>query len=358
MKKKIAFVNQRYGLDVNGGSELHCRQLAEKMCALYEVEVLTTCAIDYVSWDNHYSEGLETINGVMVRRFKTDKSRNVKKFDKISQKVLSNPEKNSLRDELEWIEEQGPYAPDFLEYMKEHASDYDAIIYCDLHHYLAVHGILSSAHDYMYLMPLTREKNGDLKIYKSVFHHIRGFLFQSKEEQQKIEEMFYCGQKPSITIETNDGNMSDTVVIEISELIEKGWDSVSLGLEARLDFLQKESEELSDKITYPDILLDAGHEKKKKSWFTEEDQSFQLEALIMHMEVVNRSWLIALNREIPKRPGLFGTVTWYLKRVIRKLIHFYVDPLIEEQVTFNFNVINSLNQMRNFIVEQENKEIK
>ena len=57
MREKIAFVNQRYGLEVNGGSELLCRQMAEKLSEIYDVEVITTCALDYVSWENHYAAG-------------------------------------------------------------------------------------------------------------------------------------------------------------------------------------------------------------------------------------------------------------------------------------------------------------
>ena len=61
--KKIAIINQRYGLEVNGGSELYSRQIAERLKAKYEVEVLTSCAVEYVKWQNYYKEGVEDING-------------------------------------------------------------------------------------------------------------------------------------------------------------------------------------------------------------------------------------------------------------------------------------------------------
>ena len=38
----------------------------------HEVEVLTTCARDYVTWKNKYPEGADRIRGVTVRRFAND----------------------------------------------------------------------------------------------------------------------------------------------------------------------------------------------------------------------------------------------------------------------------------------------
>ena len=47
-KVRICFVVQRYGLEVNGGAELHCRQLAEHMRSEgREIHVATTKAVDY-----------------------------------------------------------------------------------------------------------------------------------------------------------------------------------------------------------------------------------------------------------------------------------------------------------------------
>ena len=46
--KRIAIVNQRYGKEVNGGSEDYARELAHRLSGSYKVDVITTTALDYM----------------------------------------------------------------------------------------------------------------------------------------------------------------------------------------------------------------------------------------------------------------------------------------------------------------------
>ena len=66
---RLAFVVQRYGTEVVGGAELHCRWIAEHLAERHQVEVLTTTATDYLTWENVLPAGVSQVNGVTVRRF-------------------------------------------------------------------------------------------------------------------------------------------------------------------------------------------------------------------------------------------------------------------------------------------------
>ena len=62
--KKIAFIIVRYGENINGGAEVHCQMLAERLLPYYEVEVLTTTIRAFNHPDQDYTEGVSSWNGV------------------------------------------------------------------------------------------------------------------------------------------------------------------------------------------------------------------------------------------------------------------------------------------------------
>ena len=61
--KKIAFIIVRYGENINGGAEVHCQMLAERLLPYYEVEVLTTTIRAFNHPDQDYTEGVSSWNG-------------------------------------------------------------------------------------------------------------------------------------------------------------------------------------------------------------------------------------------------------------------------------------------------------
>ena len=85
------------------------------MAGQHEIDVLTTCARDYVTWKNEYAEGTDRVRGVTVRRFANAGVRD-RSFNRYSEWIYSNP--HSRADELEWLKQQGPWCPSLIEHLK------------------------------------------------------------------------------------------------------------------------------------------------------------------------------------------------------------------------------------------------
>lgn len=99
-RPRIAFVVQRYGPEVVGGAELHGREFAERLLPWFDVEVLTTCALDYRIWANHFPRGESVVNGVRVRRFASARERHPA-LDRWWGRWSRRP--RTARDEMTWL---------------------------------------------------------------------------------------------------------------------------------------------------------------------------------------------------------------------------------------------------------------
>jgi glycosyltransferase involved in cell wall biosynthesis len=185
---RIAFIVQRYGAEILGGSEYHCRLIAERMAARNEVDVLTTCARDYITWENDYPEGHDRIRGVTVRRFKNARTRDIQSFNQYSDWIFHHA--HSREDELSWLEQQGPWSPALLEYLKRHHRSYDALIFFT---YLYAPTVLGVQVDpaRSILVPTAHDEPAiHLDIYKEMFAAPAAFAFNTEVEKNFLKTTF------------------------------------------------------------------------------------------------------------------------------------------------------------------------
>ncbi|MDR2650643.1 MAG: glycosyltransferase [Clostridiales bacterium] len=193
MKKKIAFVNQRYGIEVNGGSEQYTREFAERLLPYYNVEVLTTCALEYIDWKNFYPEGTQQINGVAVRRFPVDRPRSIKRFNQLTERLLFH--KTATEDE--WINEQGPLCTKLIQFIKDNQKEYDVFIFVTYLYYLTVRGIGLVKNKSILIPTAHDEKPIYFEIYKGVFNAPRAIAFNTDEERELVYSIFRNQHIPS-----------------------------------------------------------------------------------------------------------------------------------------------------------------
>jgi glycosyltransferase involved in cell wall biosynthesis len=195
---KIAVVVQRYGADINGGAELHARYIAEHLARHATVEVLTTCATEYVTWRNALPPGEEMVHGVKVRRFPVAQERDPDTFGKLSQRVFTK--RHSLRQELAWVEAEGPASPALISFIRAHEHTFDFFIFFSFRYYLAYHGVRAVPHKSL-LVP-TAERDGalGLGIFAPIFRSVRALMYNSLEERALIRTISGNHDVPGVVV--------------------------------------------------------------------------------------------------------------------------------------------------------------
>ena len=192
---RLAFVVQRYGAGIAGGSEGHCRELAERLSPRHDITVLTTRAADYVTWENALPEGRSVENGVPVIRFPVAQPRRMKIFADLSDEVF---DRGAPRDrQQEWFRENGPEAPALLDYLRDHGREFDLVLFWTYRYYQSYFG-LPLVSDRAILVPTAEEDAAiNLDVLPEFFDRPAGFLFLTPEEEQLVSSRAYRPLRPS-----------------------------------------------------------------------------------------------------------------------------------------------------------------
>ena len=195
---RIAIVVQRYGVDIVGGSELEARQLAEHLRPYIQVEVLTTCAHDIVTWQNHYPPGVEIINQIPVRRFPVRAPRDIAHFNALSSVVYTG--ESNYFEQLAWMQAQGPDAPELFDYIRRNHQRYDLFVFLTYLYATTFTG-LQLVPEKSVLIPTAHDEPPIyLDLFRGFFHLPRGILFNAEEERTFVHQQFKNSAIPNAVL--------------------------------------------------------------------------------------------------------------------------------------------------------------
>ena len=150
--------------------------------------MLTTCARDYITWENEYPEGSDRIRGVTVRRFKNAHTRDINAFNQYSDWIFNHP--HTRDDEMSWLEQQGPWCPALIEYLNKHHRQYDALIFFTYLYAPTVLGLeINPARSI--LVPTAHDEPAiHLGIYREMFAKPSAVAFNTEVEKNFLKTTF------------------------------------------------------------------------------------------------------------------------------------------------------------------------
>jgi glycosyltransferase involved in cell wall biosynthesis len=182
---KLAIVVQRYGTEINGGAELLARHVAERLARFADVQVLTTCARDYVTWRNELPAGEERVNGIPVRRFPVARPRHVRDFGLRSRFVFEH--RHSIADELNWLRSEGPYSPALIRHIARHQADWDFVLFVSFRYYPAFHGARTVPGKAILIPTAERDPAIGLSAFTPVIAGARAVIYLTPEERALVD---------------------------------------------------------------------------------------------------------------------------------------------------------------------------
>lgn len=196
---KLTYVLPSYGSQVFAGAETGARYMAEQLAELpgWDVEVLTTCALDHSTWENALPPGEQVENGVRVRRLPARPSR-LHHEQEFSARVLEAPERTSWLDARRWIDIQGPATAEFVDAVA--ACDADVIVFKPYIFSTSVNALPRVGQRAVFQTAAHDEPVIRLPAYRDPFRAAGGFLYNTHEERRLVEGLFPVAERPALVL--------------------------------------------------------------------------------------------------------------------------------------------------------------
>jgi len=190
---RILYVVQRYGEEIAGGAEQHARAFAERMVERgHTVTALTTCASSYVDWGNQFPRGWTSINGVSVYRTPVAVARNPHLFGPFNARMANAHGLLPLTLQRDWMQMQGPYAPEVVPWLRRHSRSFDVIVFVTYLYWTAWAGLRECTGVVPTVLHSTAHDEPPLRmsIFQEVLRAPDEFVFLTPEEGELVHARF------------------------------------------------------------------------------------------------------------------------------------------------------------------------
>lgn len=199
MKKKIALVSPIFSPHISGGAEKHALNFAILLSEEYDLEILSTQALDYITWKNVIQKDLEVFGNSIVRRFPVNSSRSIKSFNHYHEKLIQKIPEISEKEMSYWMKLQGPYCPKLIDFIHQNESSYDVFIFMTYLYYTTVYGIERIKQKSICVTTLHDEPPAYFPIFKKTLTNEITYSFNTPEERDLFKKIYsYEPEKYSI----------------------------------------------------------------------------------------------------------------------------------------------------------------
>lgn len=285
--KRIALVVQRCHPSIVGGSEALAWQYASLLSSHFQVDVLTTTALDYVTWANDLPVGCEDGENFCIRRFSVTIGRSPFWFG-IHQRLLNDFHSGrSFQDwttalQEEFIRQQGPYSEPLLEFLRDRHHEYEAIVFLTYLYPPTFFGVAQVPPEKILIAPtLHDEPPAYLPVYRRMVHQARSTIWLTQAEQQFGQSIWgeLPGKVVSMAIDTD---LHSPMPSETPYLLYCGRIDVSKGcgelIEFFIRFKKRYPSDLRLILTGKDYMEIPQHQEIEYRGFVEPETKFQLMA--------------------------------------------------------------------------------